>query len=536
MVETHVEISSVSSRHYSTFKSGIRVQKEKLETSASFSTPVSQKTSVFLFTLVMAKLRVCYLRTECFFNEECGIPRLGQQFKSVADTVLSGFNVSLVPKDPTAKEYISDGDFANNSPFVLGVNSSNIAKPTITFEEDLDPCLVSLQNNESDVTYLSYSMPVMLSNIKTGPVARSERIAMVSSYKLDEDDSASEGILGTFQAFSIDACCLIAQFFIILFALFSLAYIFERRRTRPDFKIDGRRFNLRFIPWFFFCFFAKQIPSFPGDLNLTKAILICNLLTYSYFVTFYYSSMIKTDMVTVKTPKIIGSYQGLLDDPEIEPLINHLHDEYVSFKTAPKGSVKRKIWERILSQGIDKHVIESKKGDAIMSFADLNGPFLNGKAAIFAFPFQVNAWKYILGLMAKSLSEREQDPRNIRFLYVYDKSEMFVTTTYVMNALTAQEVAKKYSVRRTRLVESGIVDILSEKYAVILVQSFADQFPGFGQDISDADEYYSSRVVLPEAVIVKPDMTYFLPLLVLYFVLCFLAFVLFLIERWLAKE
>ena len=140
-------------------------------------------------------------------------------FKSYTDPVFLGFNVSLFPNDPNLES-----------------------------EDRPDPCLVSLQNNESDVSFVPHPMPVMLSNIKTGPVDGSDRIAMVSTYKLDEDDNARDVILGTFQAFSIDVSCLIAHFFIILFALFSLAYILERRRTRPRFKIDGRRFNLRFIP------------------------------------------------------------------------------------------------------------------------------------------------------------------------------------------------------------------------------------------------------------------------------------------------
>ena len=44
------------------------------------------------------------------------------------------------------------------------------------------------------------------------------------------------------------------------------------------------------------------------------------------------------------------------------------------------------------------------------------------------------------------------------------------------------------------------------------------------------------QVVLPEAVIVQPDMTYFMPLIVMNLVLSFLAFLLLLIERWVAKE
>ena len=136
-------------------------------------------------------------------------------------------------------------------------------------------------------------------------------------------------------------------------------------------------------------------------MNLTKAILICTLLTYSYFVTFFYSSMIKTDMVTVKTPKIIGSYQDLVDDPVAQPFIGQTHDEYVSFKNATEGSVKRTIWERVLSQGIDKHVADSKKLDVIMSLANPDRPLLNTKAVMFGFSYELESGKYIGGLFAK---------------------------------------------------------------------------------------------------------------------------------------
>ena len=484
----------------------------------------------------MSNLRVCYLRNECIFNEECRVPGVRQIFKFATDAIFLGFNVSLVPKYPKVKGDVSNDDFANKISFVLGLNSSNTTQPTVTSEEDLDPCVLSLQNNESDVTYLSYSMPVMFSNIRTGPVARSDKIAMVSTYKLDQDNSAKEGILGTFQAFSIDACCLMAHIFIILFALFSLAYIFERRRIRPDFTIDGRRFSLRFIPWYIFCYFANQIPLFPGNINLTKGILICNLLTYSYFVTFFYSAMIKTDIVTVKDPKIIGSYQNFLDDPEIQPFITHLTDEYASFKTAPEGSVKKRIWEKVLSQGIDRHVVETKKIDVVMSFVDPNGPLLNTKAAIFTFGCALEAGKYMAGLLAKGISKRKEDPRNIRFLYVYDDSETFVTGSFIMNALIPKELAKKYFVRRRRLFEAHILFKIFDKAGLSFAETYADQFLGFGKDISDVDEYFSQRVVLPEAVIVKPDITYFMPLFVLYLVLCFLASVLLVIERWVANE
>ena len=104
------------SRHQSTLKKKtVSVcEEQKLETSGSFSSRFSQETSSLLFQLIMSNLRVCYLQNECIFNEECRLPALRQMFKYITDAVFSGFNVSIVPKDPK-----------------------------LDSQDDLDPCLLS---------------------------------------------------------------------------------------------------------------------------------------------------------------------------------------------------------------------------------------------------------------------------------------------------------------------------------------------------------------------------------------------------------
>ena len=86
-------------------------------------------------------------------------------FKFVADILFVGFNVSLVPKDPQVKGDASVEDFGNNTQFVLGVNSSNTTQPTVTSEEDLDPCLISLQNNKN-TNYVSSQQECNCETIK----------------------------------------------------------------------------------------------------------------------------------------------------------------------------------------------------------------------------------------------------------------------------------------------------------------------------------------------------------------------------------
>ena len=64
-------------------------------------------------------------------------------------------------------------------------------------------------------------------------------------------------------------------------------------------------------------------------------------------------------------------------------------------------------------------------------------------------------------------------------------------TTFVINALTPEEVAKKYLTRRTRLFDGGIEKTFADKNGVSFAETYAHQLLGFGKDISDVDEYFS---------------------------------------------
>ena len=455
----------------------------------------------------MLPLRLCYLIVNCVFNEHCNLPT--SPYKDLTDTMLSGFNVSLVAK------------------------SSSLYSPANDEGKEIDECLLSIQRNESDAVLLPYTMPLIMNNIKTGPVFFSDKIAIASTYKV-ENDNPNPGIFTTFDAFGLDALALIVNFFFLLGAIISFTFILEHRCTRPQFTINGRRFNLRFVPWFILSFFVKQFPSFPGNMTALKVLLTCCLLTFSYYVTFFYSAMIKTDMVTVKAPKVIASYQDIVDDPSIVPYIRHTFDEYVSFKQAPSGSLKRQIWDRIVKMGVNK-LVYNDDTDASNSDDDIDTPFFNSrnpfmrtKAVIMAYGSMVDIVKYSSALHFKSLGNR-------RGLCVSDPTESAKLSASVVNRLTKEDISKNYERRMRRFFEGHFYHKFLENTGLQYAMLFADM-TGLGKDISDAEEYANQRVVLPDPVLVKPNINYFIPLFILYLVLCVIQLILFLIERWVSNR
>ena len=446
----------------------------------------------------MVPLRLCYLILDCLFDQKCMLARA--PFKDFTDTMLSGFNVSLIAK-----------------PGLL-------PKPADNEEEAIDECIQSIQRNESDVILMPYTMPVIMSNIKTGPVFFSDKITIASTYAV-ENDTATLGVLGTFDAFGVDAVALIFNFFVILTVLICFNYILERKSPRRQVRINGRRFNLRFVPWFIFCFFAKQTPSFPGNMTALKVLLTCCLLTFSYFVTFFYSSMIKTDMVTVKAPRVIASYQDILDDPSIVPYIRHASDEYTTFKRAPRGSLKRKIWERIVKMGVSRLVYDdSNDSDRAIRY----NLFMQTKAVIMAYSRLVGIVKYAYALQLKRMENRKG-------LYVSDLTESKRLCASVINRMTDNVISHKYEVRMKRYFEGHFYYKFLDD-AGLQSGQFYGEFFGLGTDISDADQYINERVVLRDPVLVEPTITYFMPLFILYLVVSFIQLIIFVIERWVRLE
>ena len=440
----------------------------------------------------MLSLRLCYLKLHCLFDEKCYLPF--SVYKELTDTLLSGFNVSRVAK-PTS-----------------------LQSPIHAEGKDVDKCLLSIERNESDVILLPYTMPVIMSNIKTGPVFFSDKIAIASTYKV-ENDNPYPGIFDTFDAFRVDACALILNFFVILAILISLTYILERKSPCSRIRIKGRQFKLRFVPWFIFRFFVKQYPSLPGNMTALKVLLTCCVLMFSYFVTFFYSSMIKTDMVTVKTPRVIASYQDILDDPQIEPYIRYTFDEYLSFKDARSGSLKKKIWERILKMGVGRLVYQ--KGTAL--FGNSDHPFMHTKAVLMAYGNMKNLVKYSSGLFFKKLKIR-------KCIFFYDPNESEKLSSSIMNRWILKALANKYERRMRRYFEGHFYQIFLENAGLRYAEYYGDLM-NLGKDISDVDQYASERVVPSEPELVKPNITYFMALFISYVVLCFIQFICFLFER-----
>ena len=398
-------------------------------------------------------------------------------------------------------------------------NVSMVSKPPATSSLNglvkIDECLLSLQRNESDVIMFPYAMVGFLPNIETGPVAYEATIGMLSAYNFESNDN-KPGIFGTFQAFSSNVLLIIG--FIFLFhALMTNVYSLENTGRR--YRVRGNRSTWRFI-FSIFSFFVKQFSSWPGKETLVKKLIICCLLAFSFFSTFFYTSMSRTDMITVKSPHVFASYQKILDDAQVKPYIFHVMDEYRTFKFAPNGSVKKRIWELIARNGIEKYVLETNNiEDVARAEADLR----NMKGVFIAFSNALHSFKYFGKLRVKGTK--------LRFLISFDPSEQSIISTFVMNTSMDRKVSRLLRRRLTHVHEADLFDKMGNDFSKNFAMEIGS-FIGYGQDISNAESFVSERILLPRAVLIAPHAAYFSSLFILYFVLIFISFLIWICERY----
>ena len=229
-----------------------------------------------------------------------------------------------------------------------------------------DGCLGRLQRNESDVTLRLAIFPVLGTGMIHGTTVRASKVAMWSAYNNTAIPSDTD-VMDAFKSFSrplwsltilTTAILTIVVFMIFRFKLLSLpeskAKLKKRQRTRRcmDQALLIVTANV-----------LKQHTSysFRGKL-LRRRMILFLFAVFSFLIMYYFSSMIKTEMVVQKSPKTISSYEELLANPKTKPLWPKNLNLHWAFMNANKKTAEGRIWERAKKIGID-HCFLTSAGD-----------------------------------------------------------------------------------------------------------------------------------------------------------------------------
>ena len=225
---------------------------------------------------------------------------------------------------------------------LLQRNQTDFLATTVFLPHLIDP----------DCKYFDYSMPVSTSTL-----------AIASVYNYTEEKVGEKDLMdGIITGFGVEfLVAAIASFLLFVFLLqVGQRILFKRGHGHfIDHKYQGskwgqvaarslmnRRNEKRSPFWLVARAFLLE-DNFP-ETDFFHKLFGLVVSVYLFFFLCYVLNNVSTDMVVTKDPQTIGSYQDILDRPDVEILWPSVLPDYELFKESPEGSIEHKLFKKAL--------------------------------------------------------------------------------------------------------------------------------------------------------------------------------------------
>jgi hypothetical protein len=235
-------------------------------------------------------------------------------------------------------------------------------------------CMGAMQQNETDILFSPITGITFAPNISITVIDGYDVVGIASAYLRSNSmrDSSYTHVIDLIFGFQYDLWILTFFTATILMMFMSVSLMFRRyeHRVRHKFRaIKVLRLRLRChisqsADAFLALTFRQSTKTFDRHKTATHRILFFLMDLFLFYCIFYLTSMIKTDMVIIKPPVLIQSYQDILDTG-VRPLWLAIANDMKEFANAKPGSLEHKIWQRANSMGINDSLIKSSMDDFI---------------------------------------------------------------------------------------------------------------------------------------------------------------------------
>ena len=233
-----------------------------------------------------------------------------------------------------------------------------------------DGCLGRLQRNESDVMIPVAPFPLLGKGLKHGTTASVSKVVMWSVYNNTAAPSDTD-VMDAFNSFTgplWSLTILTAAFLtVVVFLIFRVELLFFSKSKTAGvrglrlMKEQGTRRCFHQALLIVTANVLKQHTSYSIRGKLLRRQLILFLFAvFSFLIMFYFSSMIKTEMVVQRRPGTISSYEELLENRNIKPLWAKQLNVHWDFMHANRNTAEGRIWERAEKIGIDSCFLKSR--------------------------------------------------------------------------------------------------------------------------------------------------------------------------------
>jgi hypothetical protein len=310
----------------------------------------------------------------------------------------------------------------------------------------LTGCMGRLQRNESDIASPFIEYPIITRGIRQSTFMTPTKMMIVSTYNNNMPQSETD-VMDAFHSLSRSLWTITAftAMFLTGFILIGMnisipavkVYKWQPSKGSISLSIRIAMGNV-----------LKQHSSYNYQTQHHYQRLLVGLFAvFSFLMIFYFSSMIKTEMVIQKDPVTITTYDEILER-KVQPFFAELVNDHTEFKYANPGSKAGKIWQLANKYGIENCMISS----------DAQVPRL-----ISLWTQQKAVWLgslYVTDLFRKNICPiaRKVDLYNSIFpLMTSDQTSREKIVGLPLSASTSPRISKRYLRLTTSFLEMGIV-------------------------------------------------------------------------------
>jgi len=205
-----------------------------------------------------------------------------------------------------------------------------------TATNKLSGCHLSLHENSSDIFLKPTPYPVGVDSIEVIDIIDQSRIEFITGYS--SDNSIKDGdVLESFRSFPVLIWTMIIMTILSLYTAMTFSRKIHLKLKRKR-RSESSMFS-KIISQFMFQDFFYKLPS--------KSIfqLSFMLTIFSFMIHILYNSVVKTDLVIVRKPYTLYSFQDIIDNKSI--IIHFFNEIEPLMRDSSLGTIDRRFYDAI---------------------------------------------------------------------------------------------------------------------------------------------------------------------------------------------
>ena len=349
-------------------------------------------------------------------------------------------------------------------------------------EQRYDGCIGEIQQGRQDGALFPTSFPLMAPNITNGKVFMSSSTAIFSVYNNSFTKSQTD-VMQCFQAFDETLMTATLLTALLLAIIISMGIRFRRRR-----------FNQSSLLTLLVAVFLKQF----GGFNITSSrftvrLMLLLIAVFFFNIHFFFTSMIKTEMVVIERPETISTYEEILQRPDCKPMWPKIASSHYEFANADPESTAGRIWKRAKSIGIDKSFVNLGLDTFPVAVQGIR------KKAVALIP---NFLSKAFASIGCSMLRANKISTDVNMWYKTDPDAEERLLTVVRSPHASKEVGQKLDVFVTRSSEHGLLE-----YSLRNAASYIDL--GKGAKQSEVEDCVANEILYPEHDLDPVDLKHY---------------------------